>query len=212
MIHILYQNDHLARAQALAAVNGCQSSEVNTPPRAIPNLDTLVFWGHGDILKLCTKTPAEIKQIVRDWKVLNGGLKTVEVITCNARHGTGTIEPYISKLKTALHGTSIMSKTRGMVLKSVPVNVQGSVGGYSILLADAPSSSYCYITAKSDTTGGDSYMMQAQWDLKLIAKSCGDNLAIAAPKLEAQYHGKPRNFTMNYGTFQTLRNLLSPIH
>ena len=61
MIHILYENDHMARGQALATALGAQSSDVTTPPRTIPGLDTLVFWGHGDLLKLCKKTPAEIK-------------------------------------------------------------------------------------------------------------------------------------------------------
>jgi len=213
MVHILYELDHQNRAVALGNAIGAQCSEVSSPPQTIAGLDTLIFWGHGSIGGLCGKQPDEIKKVVRDWKVQNSKLKTVEVITCNSRHGVGKHEPYILRLKAEMRGTSFRSKTRGVTLKTVPVNVSGAMGGFSILLADHGTRTWCYVTAKSDVKGGDSYMMDAQWDLKMIGKTCGDNLAIAAPRLEARYHGRAldRNFTLNYGYFGTLRYLLSEI-
>ena len=218
MIHILYEitypwDSHQNRAESLVQSIGGSCCNVDDAPYAINGLDTLIFWGHGTLAGLCGKPPEEIKKIVRDWKVLNPKIATVEVITCNARHGTNTLEPYIDRLKTALHGTSFRSKTRGMVLKSVPVNAYGAANGYSILLADWQSKSWCYITAHADERGGDSHMMDAKLEVCKIAQPFGDNLAIAAPKLEAQYHGRGRDkkFTLNYGLFPTLRSLLSPV-
>ena len=148
MIQFLYQGGHGShgpRAQALAKISKGSCDDINTVARAIVGLDTLTFWGHGDQHKLCSKTPQELFALIKSWKQLNPRLKTIELITCNARH-TITGSPFANSLKSKF---GILSGTRGMIVKALPVTVSGKSNAWSILLAETTSNAWCYITAPS---------------------------------------------------------------
>ena len=206
MIQILYAQDHTERGLALAqVVGGSQSALVTTPATRKPGLDTLTLWGHGDLVRLCGKTAAEMVTLIKQWKDLNGSLATVEVITCNARHSSGRHDSYVQNMVNGLRA-GFMSGTRNIVVKAMPVNVEGVHNGYSILLADAPSKSWCYVTGK----GPDDKIMLAGSNLvKAEAAKLGYDLAAAATKVAKDV--KRRDFTLNYGYFNTLRSHLGVV-
>ncbi len=206
MIQILYAQDHTERGQALAqAVGGSQSSLVTTPASKKPGLDTLTFWGHGDLVRLCGKTAAEMVTLIKQWKDLNGSLATVEVITCNARHSSGRHDSFVQNLVNGLRA-GFMSSTRSLVVKAMPVNVEGAHNGYSILLAHAPNKSWCYVTGKGPD---DKFMIEGSKLVKAESATLGYDLAAAATKVARDV--KRRDFTLNYGYFNTLRSHLGVV-
>ena len=212
MIQFLYQGGHGShgpRAQALAALSpGSRCGDIQTTqPVAIPGLDTLVFWGHGDKYKLCGKTPRELHDVIKAWKAVNPGLNTVELITCNARHAA-TGDPFAKQLKD---GIGLMSSLRGLKIKALPTFVGGRNNAWSILLAETNSNTWCYITAPG---ANDSLLMQAK---SLIDVDQGPNGMVSyrgniATRADAVVRAHPnRQWTMNYGGFNTLRAHLSAV-
>lgn len=211
MIQILFTEDHRARAVALAgAVPGSAAALIDTPPTKINGLDTLTFWGHGDPWKFCTKTPAEMAKVIKDWKSKNSGIKTVELITCNARHfSTGATDSFANQLKSALK-SGIMSSTSGIKMKGLPVGVTGAQNAWSILLADPGTKSWVYVSAPGMT---DADMMEGQGLIRYHKVGTGlvsfnGDIAQRANKMIVE-HPK-RKWSMNYGYFNNLRaNLVS---
>ena len=228
VIHILYQaadalhpkDNHEARARALAAViPGATVGAINPNPHAndfvkpghVGGLETLVFWGHGTLSSNCGMSADAMVKYIAKWKKNNSKLKTVEFITCNARHADGKLEPYINMIKAGLKA-GFMASTRDIVVKALPVNYAGSAKAYSILLAEANTKSWVYITAPADDKGGDTYMTDAEHLIKFETDPSGKEVPYRGDiSLRANQIAKEfpiRKWTVNYGPFNTLRNSL----
>ncbi len=212
MVQFLYQGghgSHQPRAQALAGVTpGARVSDVTSQAAAVPGLDTLAFWGHGDSMKLCGKTVQEIRDVVTAWKRLNSELKTVEIITCNSRHCTAG-DPFASRLKSSF---GIMSGTRGIKVRALPTTVSGKNNAWSILLAETNHNSWVYITApgvddKMLMTANSLIQFERTKEGKLVSYR-GD---IATRADEVVRENPERQWTMNYGYMNTLRAHLSAV-
>lgn len=207
MIQFLFQGGHGShgpRAQALAGVTpGSRCGDIaSTQPSVFPGLHTLAFWGHGDAYKLCGQSASQIFSLIKDWKKLNSGLKTIEVITCNARHAVGGA-PFANQLKSKF---GVMSGTRGMVVKGLPLTVTGKNNAWSILLAETNFNSWCYVTAPGAT---DKMLMEASSLITFQQNATGGlvsyrgDIATRANEMVRQH--PQRQWTMNYGYFNTLR-------
>lgn len=87
-IAILYEADHDMRAIALQAslVNAATTYPVDAQPCKQAGLKTIIFWGHGDEHALCGKSADAIYRLIKDWKKLNDGLDSIEILTCNSAH------------------------------------------------------------------------------------------------------------------------------
>lgn len=214
--HILFDTDartsHRNRAFRLAAVTaGATTAHINMPPTRMPRrIDTLTLWGHGDMARLCGKTPEEMATLIKAWKSANSSLKTVELITCDVRHFRGNEDSYANLLKLALRRGGILSNTRGITLKGMPVSVGGIKDAHSILLADWQSGTWVYITAPgpSDDTLGFAKRL-ILFDERNMERPDGTDVASLANKV-LQMHPR-RDWSMSYGTFTTLRSALVPI-
>jgi hypothetical protein len=207
MVQFLFQGGHGShgpRAQALATFTpGSRCSDIDTTAAtAVPGLDTLAFWGHGDSQKLCGKTASELFAIIKQWKKLNPGLKTIEVITCNARHASAG-DPFVNQLKSKF---GILSGTQGMVIKALPLTVTGKTNAWSILLAEINYNSWCYITAPG---ANDALLMQASILIQYEKNTAGGVVSYKgdiAERANQMIKNHPqRQWTMNYGYFNTLR-------
>ncbi|HKL40772.1 MAG TPA: hypothetical protein VJ894_08835 [Cryomorphaceae bacterium] len=210
MIQFLFQGGHGShgpRTQALAKVS--TPSNVgdidSTKPVLVPGLHTLAFWGHGDSSKLCGKTASEIVEIVSAWKKLNTGLKTVEIITCNARHASAG-RPFANQLKSKF---GILSGTKGITIKGLPLTVSGKNNAWSILLAEPTFNSWVYITAPGTN---DKLLMEANSLIQFETNANGGLVSYKgdiAQRADKTVRENPqRQWTMNYGYMGTLRNHL----
>lgn len=213
MIQFLWQGGHGShgpRAQTLARITGSREGDIaTTKPSQVQALDTLTFWGHGDANKLCDKTPDQLIAIIAEWKALNAGLRTVEVITCNARH-CARGDSYVGKLKSRL---GFRTHTRGITIKALPVTVSGKMNAWSILLAETQYSSWVYVTAPGAT---DKLLMEASSLIQFRQNESGGlssyrgDIALRANEMVKAH--PEREWTMNYGYFGTLRANLVAIH
>lgn len=212
MIQFLFQGgsgSHGPRAQALSSVTaGSKVADITTAPKAVTGLDTLAFWGHGDQFKLCGNSVNDMRTVISGWKNLNSGLKTIEIITCNARHCSAG-DPFAKRLKSSF---GIMSGTRGLKVKALPTTVTGKTNAWSILLAEPGFRSWVYITAPGKT---DSLLMQANTLIQFQTNATGGlvsfkgDIAQRADKVVREH--RDRKWTMNYGYFNTLRAHLSNV-
>lgn len=211
MIQFLYQGGHGShgpRAQALASVTpGAKVSDVTTPAVAVPGLDTLAFWGHGDAHRLCGKTVEELRTLIGAWKKLNKGIHTVEIVTCNARHCRAG-DPYATRLRTSF---GIMSGTSGIKVRALPTTVSGKHNAWSILLAETVHNSWVYITAP----GVDDKLLMVASSLIQFEQNDGKmvcfkgDIATRADKVVREH--PDRQWTMNYGYMNTLRACLGAV-
>lgn len=213
MIQFLFQGGHGSHGPRTQALSGATAASrcgdiATTAPSAVVGLDTLAFWGHGDAHKLCDKTPDQLFALIRAWKSLNGGLKTIEIITCNARHASSG-DSFASKIKSKF---GILTGTRGMVVKALPVTVTGTLNAWSILLAETNFNSWVYITAPGAT---DALLMEASSLINYETNAAGGlssyrgDIAVRADQMIRSH--PQRQWTMNYGYFNTLRASLVPI-
>ena len=212
MIQILYTQDHQARAVALASVEAASvSGLIDSKPSKKAGLDTLTFWGHGDPFKFCTKTADELAKIIKEWKKENSSLKTVELITCNARHfSTGASDSFANQLKSAMR-SGILSSTRDIKVKGLPVGVTGAQNAWSILLADPNTKSWVYVSAPGMN---DDEMMKGQGLIRfhdVAGRKVSFNGDIAQRANEMVKAHPSRKWSMNYGYFNNLRKNLVPI-
>jgi len=116
MVQILYEvtnqkDSHSERAAALGAFIGAAKWDAIGGSAVRRGIHTLIFWGHGSILTLCGKNADAIVEIIKSWKALNPDLKTVEVITCNSRHGALDALPFIGRLRPACAGEYAAART-----------------------------------------------------------------------------------------------------
>jgi hypothetical protein len=219
MIQILYDDEHKERAVALASETpGSRSGEIEaTPPTKITegSLDALTFWGHGSSDKFCGREPDELAKLIGMWRKLNSGLKTVELITCDARHYyKGDTDAYADKLKSAMR-CGFLPPTSGMKVKALPVTVTGKQNGVSILLAETVFKTWAYLTAPAGAMSKDEFLMPAQSLVRFIPGKEGGfepykgNLAVRANELAKEQ--KDRNWTIAYGYLNTLRAYLAEV-
>lgn len=200
MIQILYGvGDHQNKGEALArSYPGAHCGPADKTPLTKPGLDTLTFWGHGDSSKLCHLTPPAFVKLVSDWKKLNPTLKTVEIITCNARHATGGSDSYTKQVVSG-----IRKKHSDMAVKALPMGM-GSTGAHawSILKFSPPTGTWCYVTAPG--TVDTDFMWPAVHMVEAEMRGLGGyDLAAGARIVEARE--KMRKFTLNYGQLNALR-------
>ena len=102
-----------------------------------------------------------------------------------------------------------MSGTSGMVVKALPVTVSGKRNAWSILLTETVYNSWCYVTAP-DTA--DKLLMVAS---SMITFQKNDKGGLSsyrgdiATRADETVRANPaREWTMNYGYFNTLRSNL----
>ena len=149
------EDDHEKRAKALATAYAATAQKVNVKPGKVTGLETLVFWGHGDPTAFCSLSSNEFVEIVAAWKKSNSGLKTVEMLTCNARHKQGGhTDSYTEQVVTKLY-----RKLSEVSFRALPVVTTkgGNTAQFSILKWHPGSSTWAYIGA----TGTDDKMMWA---------------------------------------------------
>jgi hypothetical protein len=208
MIQILYDAKHSVRARALAAIEaGASHNLIDMVATTKPKLDTLVLWGHGDNYGLCGKNATQMAKIISAWKKLNPQLNTVELITCNARHFVGRTDSYVNQLKRSLR-SGFRSSTRNIKVKALPVTVSGSQNAWSILLAEPNTKSWCYVTAPGIK---DELMWVAAKLIKynIDGSDFHGDIALRADKVVRE--NPTRKWTMNYGSYKTLRRNLAAV-
>jgi hypothetical protein len=145
------EKDHEVRAKTLATTYATTAVPVDSKPKKVKNLDTLVFWGHGVQTEFCGLTPDEFLDLVASWKKLNSNLQTIEILTCNARHKQGNhADSYTDEL---VKKTS--TKHAGLRFRALPVAVtkKPETCEFSVLKFHAASSTWAYIggTGTNDT-------------------------------------------------------------
>ncbi|MFO7855749.1 MAG: hypothetical protein R6V44_11110 [Paracoccaceae bacterium] len=146
------EDDHKARAQTLANACAAQAQAVGRKPKKVSGLDTLTFWGHGDASKFCGLDADEFVDFVSAWRKANSGLRTVEMLTCNARHRQGTYgDSYTERVATKL-----TTKHDGIRFRALPVAT--SAGGrtceFSILKWHPGTTTWAYVAATGDKDHG----------------------------------------------------------
>lgn len=217
MIQILWEytgpgDSHEDRARTLANMTaGANYNNVTQKPVHKPGLDTLTFWGHGTDSSLCGKTPKEFISLVKEWMKENSELKTIEIITCNARHGMNG-DSYVKKV---IQGIG-WSNRRKLTFKGLPVRMgSGGLNCHSILIADWQTSSWCYVTGMADGKYMNDTVMQL--GRRLVVNAALKDFALdKVNKIADVAQGadrvsrteKTREFTLNYGYFDTLRRQL----
>lgn len=152
--------DHKVRATSLAQACATTAAAISDPARQIAGLDTLVFWGHGTARKFCGLSPEDFVQRINVWRTINPDLKTVEILTCNARHTENGRDSYTDKVVTTLsrRPNKVADKVN---FRALPVctTPSGKVCHYSILRWHK-SNTWAYIAApkKDELNHEDSHM------------------------------------------------------
>jgi len=139
------EDDHQTRANALATTYATTAQAVSVKPKKIADLETLVFWGHGDPSAFCGLSSNDFVDLVTSWKKANSKLTTVEMLTCNARHKQGGhTDSYTEQVVTKLS-----RKLNEVRFKALPVatTVGGNTCQFSILKWHPASSTWAYIGA-----------------------------------------------------------------
>lgn len=208
--------DHKARAETLTAMSPdirlC--AQIDTQPKAVPGLETLVLWGHGDAYGFCHKNARGIHEVIKSWKARNPGLQIVEMLSCNLQHGVGK-DPFAVQLKT---GIGRFSSLRGMKIRTFPRSLAGAANAWSILFAEPLHKTWMYVTAPGNT---DAKLMELKqlvtFEINKAGKTVSYNGSLitkaeelrkkrADGSLPAMLHNC--RWTMNYGHFNSLRRQL----
>jgi hypothetical protein len=215
MILIFFGDEgHRARASALAAATpGSMVTSVNTPPmgKNSMNITTLTFWGHGDASKVCGLTASAFVSKVKEWMKHNP-VKTVEIITCNSRHGTidsklnekgekevSWIKSYTDQVKPGL-------KKLGLTVKALPMGIGWSgENRWSILKFSPTTNTWMYVTAggEKDTDAMWPGVTKVEQDDTFKATK---DFTLAGQVVKDRE--KLRNFTLDVGDIGALRNSL----
>ncbi len=153
--------DHRVRATGLAQAYGTTAAGIDAPAAQIAGLDKLVFWGHGTATHFCGKTPEQFVKTIKTWRTINKGLKTVEMLTCNARHSENGRESYTDQVVTAL-SRKANSRADKVNFRALPVctTPSGKTCHYSILKWHPGSQTWAYIAApkKDEINHWDNHM------------------------------------------------------
>ncbi|MGR4868938.1 hypothetical protein ACIPRI_08690 [Variovorax sp. LARHSF232] len=144
--------DHQKRAELLAKTYGAQAINIagGAAPATVADLDTLVFWGHGDAQHFCSLDDSGFLDVVSDWKKQNKKISSVEMISCNLRHRQGTYtDSYTMKVVAKLK-----KKHAGLTFKALPVaTTRMGVTCENSILKWQPASqtwAYCATPGKED--------------------------------------------------------------
>lgn len=113
------EDDHKKRAELLAKTYGAPAINISggAAATALADLDTLVFWGHGDVSKFCSMDVDAFLATVSAWKKQNKKVRNVEMISCNLRHRQGTYtDSYTMKVVA-----KVKKKHADITFKALPV-------------------------------------------------------------------------------------------
>ena len=214
MYQIFYgDNGHKERAEALAAITpGSAVAKADAPAldTNAAKLHTLIFWGHGDAHGFCGMNATAFAAKVKEWVKKNPLVKTVEIITCNSRHGTETSKkvngvPEVSWVKSFTDQCKPLLKAMGLEVKSLPMGI-GATGActWSVLKWSATTKTWMYVTA-GGATDADMWVgvLKVEDDPLFVAAK---NYATVAPTVKAK--DTARKYTMDSGTVSTLRPAL----
>lgn len=201
---ILWGEEHERRATSLANAYGETAKSLallgNGPEgtAAVRCADkTLTVWGHGDANTFAELSNGEFGQLIRNWKKLNTQLKTVEIITCDARHNDDPFSGYASSVAKFVRDTC----GEEVVVKALPVGQHKT--DCSILWANVGTASFCYITAPSDEA-----LEYANQRLKTLSPGNSRDLNKTAQDMAKEERPAFHNYTVNGGYFKTLRDYL----
>jgi len=214
MILILFGDEkHRDRASALAAATPAAIvTSIKTPPKGNNlNVDTLTFWGHGDASHFCGLTASEFVSLVKEWKK-NNPVKTVEIITCNSRHGTidswkndkgeketAWVKSYTDQVKPGL-------RKLGLTIKALPMGIGWSgENRWSILKFSPTTNTWMYVTAGGDKDTDAMWPGVTKVEQDDTFKATKD-FTLAGEVVKDRE--KLRNSTLDYGDIGDLRNAL----
>ncbi|SFD60306.1 hypothetical protein [Pseudoalteromonas denitrificans] len=210
MIVILYEDDHKDRAIALADAQTRSKRKtialpVKTKPKEVPDLTTLIYFGHGTPVWVCTLKPQEMKENIRCWKESNAKLASVELITCNATHTLKGWQPFVDKLKPLLQlGYQVI--TRNIKIKALPRNSKGIIGAFSVLLEDKRSRTWCYIaTSPQASARAQMVRHETAWEVTKIFKVIETDYAL----LNIKNTITKKAATVGYNYMEAVRQLKS---
>lgn len=143
------EEDHKTRAKALATTYNTTAQSVDQKPKKVKGLDTLVFWGHGDTSKFCGKTSGEFVDLIGAWLKSNPELRTVETLTCNARHRQGGhTDSYTEQVVTELGRKNVAKKQGKITFRALPVaTAPNGICQFSILKWHPASATWAYVAA-----------------------------------------------------------------
>ena len=217
MIQILYEKGHEERCRNLASVTANASvGDANGPAldKKIQKITTLCFWGHGTSGKFCGMAPINFIAKVKEWKKWNPSITTVEIITCNSRHGgvaVSTKKPPPESELPWVHSYTDRVKPElrklGITLKALPIGMgsRGVENRWSILKWSKSTKTWLYVTAGggNDTDGmWDGVFKVEQHDVFKRTKSFvnAGNAVKASDGL--------RKYTLDFGAVSQLRGSL----
>jgi hypothetical protein len=216
MIQILYGDEgHKNRCQALAGtVPGCSIADANGPAldKKVLNIDTLSFWGHGDASHFCRMTSTEFVDKVKEWMKWNPSIKTLEIITCNSRHGTidsykkddGTVE--ISWIKSYTDQVKPGLKKLGLTVKALPMGMgMGSANRWSVLRFSPTTNTWLYVTGNGEKDTDEMWPGVNKVENDPLFQST-KNYVIAGSAVKAR--DTMRRYTIDFGSIGNLRDAL----
>jgi len=168
MYYILYEHDHENRAKALTGhMPYCQL--VTDAVKVVPDLTTLIFWGHGGTGFLCGLSPKEAADKVKAWREMNKKIDTVEIITCNTRHSSSGSLPFVDQFRIKLG----FLLRRSLKVKALPIRMgPDGVQGDSILFAGYETKTWCYLTTPNES----SLLFMRKVFKEVCEKEHGDNV------------------------------------
>jgi hypothetical protein len=193
--YVLWGADHQARAEALgkALHEEAKSLPLAAPPAS--NDATLTIWGHGDANSLAGMSDAQLVQLIVAWKTKNEALKTVEIVTCDARHNQDPagLDGYAKRVATLLKDNKI-----NVTVKALPQGQNST--DWSILWANSGSGTFCYITSPNQNSivGTKMFFTDPRTNL---------NLNTACQSQVKQSAG----YSILSGNFANLRHYLNPL-
>lgn len=216
MIQILCGDEgHKNRCNALAAATpGASVANASGPAfdKKVLRIHTLTFWGHGDTSRFCGLTATALVAKVKEWVKWNPTIKTVEIITCNSRHGTihskplndGSIEQswvksYTDQVKPGL-------KKLGLTVKALPMGMGNSgVMRWSILKFSPATNTWLYVTADGAKDTDAMWPAVTQVEQHPVFLASKDFVAAGTAVKTAD---TLRQYTIDFGRIGDLRNAL----
>jgi hypothetical protein len=216
MIQIFYGDaGHKARCAALSAANGGANVASASGPafdKRVMKIDTLTFWGHGDSSTFCGLNAKDFVGKDKEWKKWNPSIKTVEIITCNSRHGTELAKRVNGEIETSWVKSYTDQVTRGLkkmklTVKALPMGMgHGSANRWSILKYSGTTATWLYITA------GGAKDIDAMWPG--VYKVEGDPGFTATKNYVSAGNAvkiadRSRQYTMDFGSVGQLRAALT---
>ncbi|RME74684.1 MAG: hypothetical protein D6776_04735 [Planctomycetota bacterium] len=205
---VLWGAEHEARAKALAKAVKEKAHELVPDAEPIKTKDkTLTFWGHGGQGSFCDLTPAQFVEVISAYVKKNKKIKTIEIITCDARHKQRRGEDaFINEVVAQIQGDKKLKKRfKKIAIKALPIAVTGKES-YSILWASEGTNTFCYIAAKKrkdmDEAGKRMLQLAKTVTPKYHLGEIGNELA----------KDSERKFSVLYGDIKNLRSYLAKVN